>query len=74
MDTLVSRPLYLWTSSQNPVFLNSHLILYFYIPVSHQLQLQTPFSRHEGVHSQDLPLYLYEQGCYYGGCMTFCIF
>ena len=31
--------------------------LYFYIPVSSQLQLYTPFSCPKGVHSQELPLY-----------------
>jgi len=37
----------------------SHLpyTLYFYIPVSGQLQLWAPFLRPEGVRSQELPLY-----------------
>ena len=43
-DTLVSGQLYLRPYSQNPVSLNSRTqTLYFYIPVSSQLQLQTPF-------------------------------
>ena len=37
MDTLISRQLYLWPPSQNPVFLNSIQTLYFYIPVSSQV-------------------------------------
>ena len=32
--------------------------LYFYIPLSSQPQLQTPFSLPEGVHLRELPLYL----------------
>ena len=48
-DTLVSGQLYLRPYSQNPVSLNSQTqTLYFYIPVSSQLQLQTPFFESRG--------------------------
>ena len=58
-DTLVSGKLFLRPPSQKPDYFNSHTTLYFYIPASGQLQLQTPFSRPEGVRLRELPLYLY---------------
>ena len=59
MDTLISRTLYLQPPSQNTVFLNSPTksLLIFYIIVSGQPQLKTPFSLLEGVSLPELPLY-----------------
>lgn len=58
-DTLINEQLYLWPSSQNPVFLNSNkkISFYFDIPLSSQLQWWTPFLHSKGVRSRELPLY-----------------
>ena len=55
-DTLVSRQLYLRPPSQNPVLLTPIQTLYFHILVSGQFQLQTLFSRPEGVRLRELRL------------------
>ena len=58
-DTLVSGQLYLRPYSQNPVSLNSQTqTLYFYIPVSSQLQLQTPFFESRGCPLMRASMYL----------------
>ena len=59
-DTLVSGKLYFGPSSQNAPFFSTSIqtLVYFYIPVSGQLQLWTPFSRDpDGVRLRGLPLY-----------------
>ena len=57
-DTLISGKLHLQSPSQNTVFLNSPTksLLIFYILISGQPQLKTPFSRLEGVSLPELPL------------------
>ena len=65
-DTLVSGKLY-----STPFFSTPIQTLYFYIPVSGQPQLRTPFSGPEGVHLLELPLY----SLYWpirGGSVQFC--
>ena len=59
-DTLVSGKPYLRPPSQNAPFFSTPIqtLVYFYIPVSGQLQLWTPFSRDpDGVRLRGLPLY-----------------
>ena len=70
---LQERPLYVflhprkWPAPVTDTFLRfprvsaykSFLRMYFYIAVSGQLQLRTPFSRPEGVRLQERPLYVF---------------
>ena len=56
-DTLVSRELYHGHLRKTPFFSTPTQILNFHILVSGQLQVRTPFSRHEDVCLWKLPLY-----------------